>query len=312
MTSVPANPVGVQSLSADTFVSSAMRNHSRGWHPLPVGRVEKGNDQPKYKAPWFKGLTGYDAKLTDPSEIEDWPQRIRRLIDEHGASGILSLGVRCPTDRIGIDVDQYGSKRGLDQLRELEAKYGKLPPAPVVTARELSTGSGIRLFRVPDGWHGKTQPAEHIELIQWFHRYLVVPPSFHYSGSRYQRYRCDGQLVRSGVLPESKALPMLPDDWLAGLADLKARAGASDATAQEIAAFEAKYSSGPQPMVIDAIIEKTFGSNPNQTRNALRDALCWAARESKGGRYGWRKALGKIRDAAGSAARSGDSCGHAA
>src|SRR5689334_1289307 len=120
MTRVDPKPVGVQSLSVDVFVSAAIRNHSRGWHPLPVGRIEKNNSQPKYKAPWLKGLTGYAATLTDPSEIEDWPRKVRALMDERGASGILSLGVRCPTDRIGIDVDQFGAKRGLDQLRELE------------------------------------------------------------------------------------------------------------------------------------------------------------------------------------------------
>jgi hypothetical protein len=245
----------------------------------------------------LKGLTGYQSHTADPSEIESWPARIEAL-QEAGARGILSLGARCPTTRIGIDVDQYGSKRGVDQLRELESQFGPLPPAPVVTARDLASGSGIRMFRVPDGWRGQTNPTQHIELIQWFHRYLVVPPSFHYSGNQYRRFRRDGQAVASGILPESKAIPLLPDDWLTGLAEDTAKAVGCDATAPEVKAFSSRYDSGPQPQAVDWVIASTIGASIDDTRNPTRDALCWAAREAKGGRYGFATAVEKIRAAA--------------
>ena len=274
----------------------ALRNHARGWHPLPVGRVCPNEERPKYKAPWFRGLTGYDARVITPEEIASWPDKVRRLQNERGASGILSLGLRCPTDRIGIDVDQYGKKHGLEQLRELEATYGPLPPAPVVTARPYDSGSGIRLFRVPDGYRGQTNPTDHIELIQWFHRYLVAPPSFHYTGNQYRRYRKDGQSVDSGTLPEGKAVPLLPEPWLAALADDSTRAGAVDASPQEIADFATRYQTGPQPQAVQWVLDSTVRAHADDTHNATRNALCFAAREAKGHRYGWTDAVELIRD----------------
>lgn len=113
---------------------------------------------------------------------------------------------------------------------------------------------------------------------------FVVEPTPHSKGGSYH-------------WDTSYAIPELPAEAREYLKVSQARAG-GDATSEEVANFEALYSSGPQPMVIDAIVETTFGASPDDTRNALRDALCWAARESKGGRYGWRDALDKIHKAA--------------
>ena len=90
------------------------------------------------------------------------------------------------------------------------------PPTYRITARPYESGSGIRLYRVPDDWVGKTILKTddgldgHVELIQRHHRLAVVPPSWHHAGLRYQLYDERTRLeVPGGVIPPLEDWPKL-------------------------------------------------------------------------------------------------------
>jgi Bifunctional DNA primase/polymerase, N-terminal len=74
-------------------------------------------------------------------------------------------------------MDCYDGKPGAATLAEAEGKWGELPSAPMSTSRD--DGSGIRLFRVPLGFVAPIVLGEGVEIVQWFHRYLVGRPSRH-------------------------------------------------------------------------------------------------------------------------------------
>ena len=112
----------------------------------------------------------------------------------NGERGLLNLGARLPVGVIGIDVDQYGDKRGLDTVAGCEKRCGPLPPTYVATAREYETGSGIRLFRVDEKvwlWPGDSD-LHGVDIIDRHHRYISAPGSLHHSSARYGLYGPDG------------------------------------------------------------------------------------------------------------------------
>lgn len=81
---------------------------------------------------------------------------------------------------IGIDVDDYGEKHGLAELRELEAELGELPDTAMSTARWASWAqhrSAIRVYLVPMGYRFMGKASDAIEIIQKRHRFMVVYPS---------------------------------------------------------------------------------------------------------------------------------------
>ena len=81
---------------------------------------------------------------------------------------------------IGIDVDDYGKKVGLAELRELEAELGALPPTAISTARWSIWGehrTGIRVFLVPKGYRYMGKAGTSIDIVQKRHRFMVAYPS---------------------------------------------------------------------------------------------------------------------------------------
>jgi P4 family phage/plasmid primase-like protien len=119
---------------------------------------------PGKKSPPPKGYTGEHGKDAGPEELSAWA---------HHAG---NYALRLPDGVVGIDVDQYGSKTGLDTLKAWEDQLGPLPPTPMSTGRAPGTGSGIRFYRYPGG---KLAPVlgEAVEIVQRGHRYAVVWPS---------------------------------------------------------------------------------------------------------------------------------------
>ena len=128
---------------------------------------------------------------------------------------------------------------------------------------------------------------------------MAVPPSWHHTGQRYRLILPDGKRSKSGVLPSLGKVPLLPQKYLDGLPASATVAGGEDASDTEAAEFGRRYDDGPLPKAVLWIIGKTI-KDPNceSVRNATRDALCWAAREAKGKRFGWDHALDQIRTAA--------------
>jgi Bifunctional DNA primase/polymerase, N-terminal len=192
-------------LTPDEFLSAAVRLIDNGHHPIAIG--QKSGDKPAGKAPWHKGVTGYDGVDPHPDRVKEWPANVAARIRD-GERGVLNLGVRMPFGGIGIDVDAYDGKRGLQTIAELEARLGALPTTYRITARLYENGSGIKLHRVPEGWSGKAilKTADgkdgHVELIQRHHREAAVPPSWHHTGRRYKVYdERTGMEVPGGVTP---------------------------------------------------------------------------------------------------------------
>jgi AAA domain/Bifunctional DNA primase/polymerase, N-terminal len=114
---------------------------------------------------------------------------------------------------VGIDVDAHkGDAEMADWLKLLD-ECGPLPDtAPWCTSRDDGI-SGIRLFRVPDGYMAADMgPAG--EVIQHHHRYVVAPPSISPPPPRgnSKQYRWIGR--PDDWIPLVKHLPPLPEAWL--------------------------------------------------------------------------------------------------
>src|SRR6478609_2691842 len=119
---------GVTETQGTPFERSYAQYRAAGWlgtlH-IPMGR----------KSPPPTGYTGYDGAWPTDAEAAIW-------------SG--NIGLRMPTDVIGIDVDDYESKHGASQLAEIEQRLCPLPPTWSSTRRGWGE-SRIRFYRVPDG-----------------------------------------------------------------------------------------------------------------------------------------------------------------
>lgn len=203
-------------MAADTKVALAYL--ARGWPvlPLPLGA----------KAPPPDGLTGQGGR--DLTSVE---------VEAHAWSP-SNIGVRMPPDVIGLDVDAY--RGGLDTLRELIKRHGKLPPT-FISHSGRNDGSGIRFYRVPQGTRFIAN-LPGIEVVQRGHRYAVVWPSLHPDGRQYGWWDVQAGEPYEGV-PEVADLPELPWAWIGALAvvgnDGRAPVGLADVA--EVEAFVAEH-----------------------------------------------------------------------
>lgn len=177
-------------MTSGPYALAAWEYWRAGWRgvlPLPPGE----------KWPPPKGYTGADGLWPSGADIQTW-------VD--GPQGQGNICLRLPSNIIGLDVDQYDGKDGLETLRQLEASYGPLPDGPRSGAR--STG-GIWYYAVPDGLRWPGDIGDAIEIIQWRHRYAIVWPSVHPSGAIYG--------WDSEEIPRLDDIPELPESWVSGL-----------------------------------------------------------------------------------------------
>ena len=192
-----------------------------GWSSvLPLPRAAK-------KSP-PNGYTGREAitKIPTPEDYARWSVEFRdgntciRLLGEVEVDGLLWC-------IIGLDTDAYGTKTGAQTLAEGEKRWGPLPPTWTSTSRDDGV-SCIRLYRIPVGveLRGVLKFPEmgvgDVELIQWFHRYVVCWPMLP------PRHRAAIPLARaSGVVrvrpPRPGELAVLPDAWIEGLRKTRAQ-----------------------------------------------------------------------------------------
>ncbi|WP_073880391.1 AAA family ATPase [Mycobacterium paraffinicum] len=276
--------VGEQ-FGSDHFVAWALAWRKAGYPPLILG----GDNGKKLLV---KHITGYSPNDAIVAEIRSWPGLFKK-------QNSVNLGIRCPLGVVGIDVDAYDGKRGLTTLAECEAKWGALPPPYMTTARD--DGSGIRWYRVPVGWTGHDPKAGddtdgHIELIQRHHRYAVVPPSEHASGSDYRLYGPDGNEIAPGILPPPSELPELPQRWLDGLTS-PTRAQGGRIAAADVDRWLDEWTANDYPSYLTQVTKRLQGELDNgaDRHKAMFSALCWAFKEARAGGYCARAAHDELK-----------------
>lgn len=195
-----------------TFADHVLDYAQAGWPcilPVPA----------RDKTPPPVGFTGAEGRDTDPLTLVTWT----------GTHPHHSIALRMPDGVIGIDVDQYlkggTQKRGAETLAACLERWGPLPATWTSTARDPGGPSRIYFFRVPaQRYDTKLTGPESgdVEIIQRHHRYAVVWPSVHHTandgaGSLYRWYDPAGHL--SETVPKPDEFPLLPDTWVAGLAE---------------------------------------------------------------------------------------------
>ncbi len=186
----------------------------RGWTPTAVHDKQSP----------YKGTTGYRGEVTP--EID----AAMRRSDWHN-----NVAIRHDDDTLSIDVDEGGGKHGATTLAALAEALGDLPPTFSSTARGQGDPRRQLFFRKPDDAvlvttltpglviAGVTMETGDIELPQRRHRYSVVWPSVHPdTGETYTWYDRDGEPMDGP--PRVEDLPMLPEAWVAALAESAATA----------------------------------------------------------------------------------------
>lgn len=264
-----------------------------GWAPIPVAYAD-GSKQPA-----VAGVTGRaGSDLTEAQCVE----LAARLPDAH-------LGVRMPAGVLGVDVDDYGSKRGGATLAEAVRRWGPLPAGPWSSARDDGV-SGIRFYRVPTDLEfvgvirfGELGLAD-IELIARHHRFAVAAPSVHIKIGAPYTWR-----GVTDVVPNVAELPELPAAWVEGLrrtarsggtsrSGRTARSGGTSGPVARVGSVEVSawldgLPDGECPRVrkiVDGVV-LDVGSRYDSTKDAVWDLV----REGHHRHRGVRDAVAKLR-----------------
>lgn len=196
--------------NADLPYFQAARDYlEAGWSPIPLPFKEK--------SPPPDDLTGAAGEWVDAVRVAAWTRTVRPVRARAGNLSFIAgnVGLRLPRNVLGIDVDLYDGKTGAKTMHDAIERMGTLPPTWSSTAR--FDGSGIFLFRVPEGlaWPGQVGPG--VETIRWDHRYAMVAPSIHDKIHKpYAWTRPDGERVTDEI-PAVAELPYLPEPWVLGL-----------------------------------------------------------------------------------------------
>src|SRR5262249_27070181 len=164
---------------------TAALSYSRlGWAVLPV--------QPKGKAPLGKLVPhGFLNATTDSNILQQW----------WAAEPEANVGIRtgAASGLLVLDIDPRNG--GHDSLAKLEGHHGRLPE----TVEALTGGGGRHLFFAHSGGSFPSKLFLPGVDLKADGGYVVVPPSLHPSGRRYE--------WRLGAGPGTKALA-LPPHWL--------------------------------------------------------------------------------------------------
>lgn len=227
-----------------------------GWFPLELPE--------RAKAPPPDGRTGYGGSDMTLEEI-------------NLGAWVGNIGLRMPTDVVGLDVDAY--RNGAETLKRLLARCGELPNT-WISHSGRGDGSGIRFYRAPPGLVWIAGLAG-MDVIQRTHRYAVVYPSIHPDGRPYGWVDQTEGLATAGELPAVEQLPELPWAWIAELSraqqsDVDARPHAADHA--ELTAFVATHTQADQPSYIgticDHFVERTRAGYSRH--DSMQHALLWA------------------------------------
>lgn len=268
-----------------------------GWSPLPLPAKEK--------FPPPSGYTGAQGIVVDFEQAEAWCAPRARAKAGNLNYPPHNVAIRLPRNVIGVDLDAYGEKAGAATLDKAEEEWGRLPATWMATSKR--NGSGIRLFRVPEGlaWPESLRVfGGGVDLIRWDHRYVVAPPSIHPSGDTYRWVKPDGEDAEPDEFPAVEDLAELPKEWISGLTEGKrwAEREAADLDAEEVTAWiEAR--NGGQPC---SAMAKTLTRYLREIREAgadggahdvARDGAWALIGDASEGHAGLSKALTKLKKA---------------
>jgi putative DNA primase/helicase len=164
-------------------------NHNHEFNPYTVAQLYRkagwlGTIPVPYneKHPPPRGFTGAAALYPDEEHIIQWLKNDRNNIALRLAE-VDYLPKASPYQEkayelLGIDVDDYESKQGWEELQALEKQYGALPDTVCSSSRwEQSPHSGVRVYLVPAGLHFLGKASKSIDIIQRAHRYMLAWPS---------------------------------------------------------------------------------------------------------------------------------------
>jgi hypothetical protein len=264
-------------------------------------------------------FTGHGAPYPDEADVSRWLRangngniclRLAGVPDEfQPAVPFCYVGNNVDGwELIGIDVDDYGDKAGAAQLRELEAELGQLPPTVVSSARWASAPlSGTRLFLVPKGYRykGKAKPTghtgpSHIDVLYAGLRYLVVWPSVHPTGTRYEfRYGVPGrsELDTYDGVPPIDDVAVLPEMWFTHLmsqsgADADAKSDIDFGELEEWANSTFPECQGePCAEMADKLAGYKAALDESDSHNPLNNVVWSLTKKALEGHAGWHTAL---------------------
>lgn len=150
--------------------------------------------KPKGKAPLGALVPkGKDEASRDPDKIKAW----------WGSCPAANIGVNCAMSSIAVvDIDRHdGKANGFDTLLTLERDNGPLRSSVIA---QSGSGGEHRYFRAPQGAQLPGTAGPGIDLKH--NGYIVMPPSVHPNGTRYEwQTGCS--------LLDAPQVPLLPD-WV--------------------------------------------------------------------------------------------------
>ena len=198
--------------SVAPFRNYARKYREKGWDIVPLPFRQKSSPPEN-----FTGGTGGRNRFATEAELEAW------LADKQWEKGNIAVRVGRMVEVdgeqyevLGIDVDDYGSKNGYNNLCGLEDALGKFPDTWISSAR-VDCRSGIRWVLVPYGYEYRGQAADNIDVIQHTHRYGVVFPSWNPDSKAQYYWYAPGSVPNgtdfAGDIPDVKDLALLPKAW---------------------------------------------------------------------------------------------------
>lgn len=269
-------PLSIPDVNGLSVLDAALAYAAAGWYVLPMVSGSKNPGSVVGK--------GWPEKSSrDPAQIEAWwadkPGQQPHSIALHvGRSGAVVFDLDYP-DRLADDVaaDKLQAKRIAKALRQGAVQRSR----PTTPDGQLHRGHYVFLADQPYG--NSPGGFRRYGEVRGHNGVIVVQPSLHSGGGRYQ-------WASNGPLPE------LHDALAACLKAATESVPAIDSDALE--EFLDKHVGNARPTDLDAVLAKFVSDAADGSRyEAMRDALPWAYREARQGRYPARTATERLRAA---------------
>jgi Bifunctional DNA primase/polymerase, N-terminal len=280
------------------FKRTAISYFESGWLPLPL--------PPKRKEEPPTGFTGWNPKKkVTLAVVRKWQSSV--------ADG-SNICARARDDYVGIDVDLYKGDAE-EQWDAIIAEMGELPDTWTSSAR--SDGSGIRHYRLPEGYTGLAWPGtvgDAIQFVHTGHRYALLPPSRHPSEvdangkpAHYQWYEpgdeVNGDGIVDGSFPAYDELTELPVKWIHYFTEGKfakhlpeKNLGSPTKAKKIVAAWIAERDGEPCAKMLRALDELTEQFDANAAHDTMLNGIYRLASLSCEGHAGLSAVISRLHD----------------